>query len=203
MSTDARLHTPAALRNRDPILSVLKEVFPAAGTILEIASGSGEHARDFAAAFPGVIWCPTDFDERALASIEAYRRLEGSENLRPPVLLDVTDTDWPVAAADAMLCVNMIHISPWQCCIGLMQGAGRTLAPGGLLILYGPFSRGGAHTAPSNAAFDASLKRQNPEWGVRDLDDVAAVGQESGFSLDRVIDMPSNNFCVILRSQTV
>ena len=203
MSIDVRRHSPAALRNRDPILSVLKEVFPAAGTILEIASGSGEHACDFAAAFPGVTWCPTDCDGRALASIEAYRCFKGSENLRPPVLLDVSDTDWPVAAADAMLCVNMIHISPWQCCIGLLQGAGKTLTSGGPLVLYGPFSRGGVHTAPSNAAFDASLKRQNPEWGVRDLDDVAAVAQESGLALDRVIDMPSNNFCVILRSQTV
>ena len=171
--------------------------------ILEIASGSGEHARHFAAAFPGAIWCPTDCDGRAIASIEAYRRLKGSENLRPPVLLDVTDTDWPVAAADAMLCVNMIHISPWQCCIALMQGAERTLTAGGPLVLYGPFSRGGVHTAPSNAVFDASLKRQNPEWGVRDLDDVVAIAEESGLSLDRVVDMPSNNFCVVLRSQTV
>ena len=168
-----------------------------------IAKGCREHARDFAAAFPDVTWCPTDCDGRALASIEAYRRLKGSENLRPPVLLDVTDADWPVAAADAMLCVNMIHIAPWKCCIGLMQGAGRTLKAGGPLVLYGPFSRGGAHTAPSNAAFDASLKQQNPEWGVRDLDDVAAVAQESGLSIDRVVDMPSNNSCVILRSQTV
>jgi len=203
MSPDARRHAPAALRNREPILSVLKEVFPSAGTILEIASGSGEHARDFAAAFPGVTWCPSDYDEGALASIEAYRRLEGSENFRPPVLLDVTATDWPVSAADAMLCINMIHISPWQCCISLLQGAGKTLTAGGPLVLYGPFSRGGTHTAPSNATFNASLKRQNPEWGVRDLDDVAAVAEESGLTLDRVVDMPSNNFCVVLKSQSV
>lgn len=203
MSTDARRHAPAAIRNRDPILSVLKDVFPKVGTILEIASGSGEHARDFASAFPGVTWYPTDYDERALASIDAYRRLEGSANLMAPLLLDVTEPVWPVAEANAMLCVNMIHIAPWQCCLGLLRGAAAILTPGGPLVLYGPFSRGGKHTAASNAAFDASLKRQNPEWGVRDLDDVAVEADSCGLMLDRVIDMPSNNFCVILRSQKV
>ena len=201
MSADVRRHAPATLRNKEPILSVLKEVFPKRGTILEIASGTGEHAVGFAGAFPDAFWLPSDVDRRALISIDAYRQLASLQNVMPAIRLDVTDSEWPVGSADAMLCVNMIHITPWHCCEGLLRGAGGLLAPDGPLVIYGPFSRGGVHTAASNAAFDASLKRQNANWGVRDLSDIEAEGTAHGLFLERVVEMPSNNFCLILRAR--
>ena len=201
MLADARRHAPATLRNKEPILSVLKQVFPLSGTILEIASGTGEHARDFASAFPDASWIPSDIDNEALASIDAYRQLASLENLMAPIQLDVTDVEWPVKRADAILCVNMVHIAPWHCCEGLMRGAGAVLAEEGPLVLYGPFSRGGVHTAPSNADFDVSLKRQNADWGVRDMSELEAEGAANGLCLERVVDMPSDNFCLVLRAR--
>src|SRR6185312_5382904 len=167
--------SPAALRNREPILDVLRRVLPARGLVLAIAEGSGEHAAHFAAGLPGLTWQPSDPSEEARASIAAHREAAALPNLLPPVELDVRWPAWPVTRADAIIAINMIHIAPWAACEGLMAGAHRTLAPGGVLYLYGPYMENGAHTAPSNAAFDASLKLRNPEWGIRDLGDVTAL----------------------------
>jgi len=196
------LTSPAAARNRDPILAVLRERL-APGEVLEIASGSGEHAAYFAAALPNVIWRPSDRDEPALASIMAWRERAGLPNLLEPVRLDAADPDrWPVARADAVVCINMIHIAPWTAAEGLMQGAARVLPAGGLLYLYGPFRLGGAHTAPSNAAFDADLRARDPRWGVRDLDEVAALADARGLALSTRIPMPANNLSVLFEKRS-
>lgn len=197
MTADARRFAPAAARNREPILAVLRGHLPASGTALEIASGSGEHAVAFAAAFPSLVWQPSDPDPANRASIAAWIAAEGSPNLLPPVDLDATAEIWPLATADAVLCINMIHIAPWAACIGLLRGAARLLAPGGLLYLYGPFKRDGAHTAPSNAAFDESLRARDPAWGVRDLDEVSEAAE--GFVPPTVVAMPANNLSVLFR----
>ncbi|MBL8830760.1 MAG: DUF938 domain-containing protein [Rhodospirillales bacterium] len=197
MSADARRQAPAVARNREPILAVLREHLPARGTALEIASGSGEHAVAFAAAFPGMIWQPSDPDPANRASIAAWIASDGGPNLLPPIAVDATAENWPLATADAILCINMIHIAPWAACLGLMRGAARLLAPGGLLYLYGPFMRDGAHTAPSNAAFDESLRARDPAWGVRDLGDVIAAAE--GFASPTVVAMPANNLSVLFR----
>jgi len=197
MSADARRQAPAVARNREPILAVLREHLPARGTALEIASGSGEHAVAFAAAFPGMIWQPSDPDPVNRASIAAWIASDGGPNLLPPIAVDATAENWPLATADAILCINMIHIAPWAACLGLMRGAARLLAPGGLLYLYGPFMRDGAHTAPSNAAFDENLRARDPAWGVRDLGDVIAAAE--GFASPTVVAMPANNLSVLFR----
>jgi SAM-dependent methyltransferase len=190
---------PAVARNRDPILAVLRRVLPTGGTVLEIASGTGEHAVHFAAALPGLTWQPTDRDAVALRSIAGWRAAAQLPNLEPPLEVDVTSRDWPVARADAVVAINMIHISPWRSTQGLIEGAARLLAPGGVLFLYGPYMEGGRHTAPSNAAFDADLRARNPEWGVRDLDGVTDLAAKHG--LDRVerVAMPANNLSVVFR----
>lgn len=197
--TDARLFSAACERNRDPILEVLREELPDAGVVLEVASGTGMHAVWFAARLPGVIWQPSDADEGALASVAAWREAEPSENLRPPLRLDVLAPEWPVERADAIFNANMVHISPWPCTLALFEGAARILPRGAPLILYGPFRMGGEHTAPSNERFDASLRDRDPRWGVRDLDVVAQAAREQGFTNERVVPMPANNLVVVFR----
>ena len=195
---DPKLHAPATQRNRDPILAVLQRVLPPEGLVLETSSGSGEHAIYMAPKLAPRSWQPSDIDPAARASIAAYVADAETENLLPPVELDVTWTEWPVSQAAAILSVNMIHIAPWEACLGLLDGAARTLSGSGtILYFYGPFKRGGIHTAPTNDAFDRSLRAQNPQWGIRDLDVVAAEAETRGLALSEVVDMPSNNFSVI------
>lgn len=199
MTGDARLNFPATARNREPILDVLKQHLPLRGLVLEVASGSGEHVVHFAQALPGLIFQPSDPDPAHRASIDAWAAALGLANVRPAVDLDAAAEIWPLEAADAVLCINMVHISPWAATVGLMRGAGRRLPPGGTLYLYGAYKRGGRHTAPSNEAFDASLRAQNPEWGVRDLETVAALAAEHGFAEPVIIEMPANNLSLVLR----
>jgi SAM-dependent methyltransferase len=192
-------HAPATERNREPIREVLARELPASGTVLEIASGSGEHAVAFARAFPGVTWQPSDPDERALESIAAWRAEAALPNLAAPVRLDATATPWPVERADAIVCINMVHIAPWEAALALFAGAARLLAPGALLFLYGPYRFGGAFTAPSNQAFDASLRSRDPRWGVRDVDDLRAAAAAQGFTLGQPIALPANNHVLLFR----
>lgn len=194
MSDEARQFAPATTRNREPILEVLRRMLPSAGTVLEIASGTGEHAAFFAPHFPRLAWQPSDADPAARASIAAWTA--GIDTVRPPLALDAAASAWPVATADAVLCINMIHIAPWSATEGLVAGAARLLPAGGLLFLYGPYKRDGRHTAPSNAAFDASLRARDPTWGVRDLGDVSAFAAKAGFNLAEVVAMPANNLSV-------
>lgn len=190
-------HAPATARNRDPILEVLRAALPPRGRVLEIASGSGEHAIWFARHMPEIAWQPSDADESARASIEAHRAEHRLPNLAPAIALDATSPAWRVDAADAIVCINMIHIAPWEACVGLFRGAARLLAPGGSLFLYGPFRFGGAFTASSNAEFDASLRARDARFGVRDLDDVSALATAHGFVRDRVLAMPANNHSIV------
>jgi hypothetical protein len=188
---------PAALRNREPIRAVLAAQLPAAGTVLTIAEGSGEHAVHFAQSFPALTWQPTDIDADSLASIEAWRVETGLANIAPPLALDVTTEPWPVTRADAITCINMVHISPWEATLGLFAGAARALPTGALLYLYGPYRFGGAFTAPSNEAFDASLRSRDPRWGVRDVKELEAVATD--FALREIVAMPANNHSLIFR----
>jgi hypothetical protein len=194
---DARRFAPATQRNREPILGVLREVLPASGVVLEVASGSGEHAVYFAAAFPQLTWQPSDRGSGERASIVAWIAHAGVANVLAPLALDAVAADWPIERADAVVCVNMIHIAPWAACVGLMRGAAAVLPAGAPLVLYGPFRRDGGHTAPSNEAFDRSLRAQNPAWGVRDLEEVAAVAAAHGFGAPAVFSLPSNNLGVV------
>lgn len=193
--------SPSAARNRDPILLVLRRVLPAQGMVLEVASGSGEHAVHFAAALPGLTWQPTDPDEDARRSIAAYRQRAGLPNLLAPLALDVRAPVWPVAAADALVAINMIHIAPWAAAEGLMAGAARLLPPAGVLFLYGPYQEDGRHTAPSNAAFDQALRQRDPAWGVRDLGAVRALAEARGLDLVERVPMPANNLSLVLRKR--
>jgi SAM-dependent methyltransferase len=192
-------HAPAAARNRGPILDVLRPRLPARGLVLEIASGSGEHAVHFAAALPGLVFQPSDPDEEALASIDAWSAESGLANIRPAVALDAAAPAWPIPRAAAVLCSNMIHIAPWPAAAGLIAGSARVLGEDGLLHLYGPYRRGGRHTAPSNEAFDRDLRRRNPDWGVRDLEAVCDLAAAHGFAPPEVIDMPANNLSLVFR----
>ena len=194
---DPRLYAPAVARNREPILAVLRRVLPSSGLVLEVASGSGEHARFFAAALPQLTWQPSDSDPRARASIAAFRDAGAPPNLLPPVALDASAAEWPVAGAAAVMCINMIHIAPWSACAGLMAGAARVLTSGGVLYLYGPYKEDGRHTAPSNAAFDADLRARDPRWGVRDLAEVIALAHRHGFTHRETVAMPANNRSVV------
>ncbi|MDE3749598.1 DUF938 domain-containing protein [Methylobacterium radiotolerans] len=191
------LTAPAVARNRDAILAVLREVLPASGTVLEIASGSGEHAVHVAAALPGVDWLPSDPEPAARRSIAAHALRAGLGNIRPPLALDAAAAAWPVARVDGIVCINMIHIAPWAATAGLMAGAGRVLSERGILYLYGPFREADRPFAESNAAFDASLRGRDPAWGVRDLDAVAAEAARHGLDLIRRVAMPANNLSVI------
>jgi SAM-dependent methyltransferase len=197
--TDPRRHAPSTARNRDPILAVLRGVLPASGLVLEIASGTGEHIAHFARALPCLDWQPSDRDDNLFASIVAHGVDLADGNFLPPMCLDATATDWPVARVDAIMCINMIHIAPWSACEGLMRGAGRVLPPGGVVFLYGPYKLDGRHTAESNAAFDQSLRSRNPDWGVRDLVEVTALAVRHGLALTGTVAMPANNLSVVFR----
>jgi SAM-dependent methyltransferase len=190
--------SPSTARNREPILQALRTRLPSSGLVLEIAAGAGEHAVYNAAAMPHLQWRPTDSDPEALASIAAWRDDAGSPNLLPPLRLDASDPDtWPVDRADAVVNINMIHISPWSATEGLMAGAGRLLRSGGILFLYGPYIERDVQTAPSNLDFDDGLRRRNPAWGIRHLDDVAALAAAHGLELSERIAMPANNLSLV------
>ena len=196
---EARRSAPHVARNVAPIVAVLRGVLPPRGLVLEVASGTGEHGLHFARAFPDLAFQPSDPDPLARASIEAWRVDSGVTNLLAPLALDAAAAEWPVARADAILCINMAHISPWAATRGLLHGAGRLLAPGAPLYLYGPFRQAGVETAPSNEAFDESLKRRDTAWGLREVEAVAAAAEESDLSLDRIVPMPANNLSLIFR----
>lgn len=197
---DQRRFAPATARNRDPIYQVLKDHFPDGdGLVLEISAGSGEHGIFMAPKVPHLHWQPTDIDEGALASIHAWRQAEKIENLLAPMMLNVLDDVWPVDQADVIININMIHIAPPECVRGLMAGAARTLKQGGILYMYGPYKIDGAHTAPSNEAFDQSLRGRNADWGIRDLADVIAEAEKAGLQYMERIAMPANNFSVLYK----
>jgi Protein of unknown function (DUF938) len=197
--SDHLQHAPATLRNRDPILDVLRGVLPETGVVLEIASGTGEHVVHFARNLPGLMFQPSDPNPDALLSISAWVEETSVTNVRPPVILDASQPPWPIATADAIICINMVHISPWDATVGLMKGAAAILPPASPLYLYGPYKREGISTAPSNEAFDRSLRDRDPSWGLRDLEAVAALAQSAGFSKPVITEMPANNLSVVFR----
>jgi hypothetical protein len=196
-SEQAKRYAPATERNREGIAGVLRGLLPSQGRVLEIASGTGEHVIHFARTFPHVTWQPSDYDKAGLASIAAWSAEAALPNILPPVQIDATASTWPVVAADAILCINMVHISPWAATIGLFRGSAAILPKGAPLYLYGPYRQHGVETAPSNEDFDVSLKGRNPEWGLRFVEDVVAVAD--GFTLDRVMQMPANNLSLVFR----
>jgi SAM-dependent methyltransferase len=197
----SRRSAPAALRNREPIAEVLKDWLPSTGLVLEVASGTGEHAALFAERFPNLEWQPSDVDRDALRSIRAWRDEARLPNLRDPLRLDAASAEWPIAKADAVLSINMVHISPWTSALGLMEGAARLLSGGGALILYGPWLKDDVPTADSNMAFDADLRRRDPQWGLRRVEDFAAAAAERGLVLQEVRAMPANNLMLLLRAE--
>jgi len=194
-----KLEHASSERNKQPILEVLRRFLPPSGTVLEIAGGSGQHAVFFSENLPRITWLPTDIDEERLASIRAWREDSSCSNLLEPRRLDVLEDDWNIPTVDTVFSSNMIHITPWECCLGLLAGARRHLAPGGMLIFYGPFRIGGEHTAPSNAAFDKNLRGRDPSWGVRDLD--AICDAADGLVLEERIEMPANNQILVFRRE--
>lgn len=196
---DPRRFAPATERNRGPILALLTRVLPPAGRVLEIASGTGEHAVFFSRHLPHLTWQPTDPDAAARASIVAWTAEAALPNVADPLALDASQPNWPIDRADAVLAVNMVHISPWAATVGLLGGAARVLPTGAPLLLYGPYKRDGQHTAPSNAAFDQNLRRQNPAWGVRDLEIVVETADAAGLSLAEIAPMPANNLGLVFR----
>ena len=208
---DPRRYAPATERNRQPILDTLQRVLPQAGTVLEIASGTGEHATFFAPRLSHLQWLPSEPDRESRASVAAWVKALPSENLLAPLALEVSQRPWPVESPDfeldaklaepitAIVNINMLHISAWKMCECLMAGAQRVLPAGGVLYLYGPFKRGGKQTAPSNEAFDAMLRDRNPEWGIRDLEAVEAIAQQHSLSITEVVPMPANNFSVVFQ----
>lgn len=196
---DPRRFAPATERNRDPILALLRRVLPPAGTVLEIASGTGEHAVFFGRHLPHLTWQPTDLDAAARASIVAWSVEAGLANVAAPLALDASQPNWPVERADAMIAVNLVHISPWAATVGLLGGAARVLPAAAPLVLYGPYKRHGRHTAPSNAAFDQNLRRQNPAWGVRDLEKMVETADAAGLDLAEIAPMPANNLSLVFR----
>ena len=200
---DARRDAPHALRNRDPILAVLRQWLPARGLVLEIGGGTGQHVTWFAEHLPELVWQPSDRDPEMRASIAAWTAHLGLGNVRPPLAIDTLDVDWGVDDPDvvAILNMNMIHIAPWAVGLALLAGAGRLLSAGGILYLYGPFKRAGAHTAPSNAEFDAMLRGRDPAWGIRDEEAVTAAAERHGLALMRAVEMPANNLSLIYRRQ--
>lgn len=195
----ARRMAPATDRNRTPILDILRDVLPASGTVLEIASGTGQHAVHFAAGLPGLTWQPSDPDATQRESIAAWTASANLSNVRPPLAIDVRQEPWDIDRADAIVCINMIHISPWAAAEALFAGAGKRLVPGGVLYLYGPYRRNGAHTAPTNEAFDRQLRAANPDWGVRDMEAVIALGTAQSMTCAEPIPMPANNFSLVFR----
>ena len=225
MTLDRRESAPAAERNKQPILEVLARVLPAKGHVLEIASGTGQHVAHFAKGLPHLTFQPSEVDADRHASIVAWIAHEKLTNVLPPIAFDVTRLPWPLSsstsakrtligdpagfpptrerpgAPDAIVCLNMIHISPWEATQALMRGAGEILPPNGVLVTYGPYRRNGAHTAPSNEAFDASLKARDPQWGVRDMEAVAGEASKAGLALEETVPMPANNFTLVFRKE--
>jgi SAM-dependent methyltransferase len=195
--TDPRRSAGATQRNRVPILEVLRRVLPANALVLEVASGTGEHALFFAQSLPEIRWQPSDVDAAARDSIAAW--CADTPNVQAPLALDVTEDVWPIDRADAVVCINMLHITPWRACGGLMRGASRVLGPGGVLYLYGPYRMGGAHTAPGNVAFDERLRGENQTWGVRDFEAVVACAEAEGLRFIEQVAMPANNFSLVFR----
>lgn len=195
----ARRSAPAALRNREPIAEVLDEWLPKSGLVLEVASGTGEHVVYFAGRFFDLEWQPSDVHPEALSSIETWRGAAGLTNIRAPIVIDASATDWPIESADAVLNINMVHISPWTAALGLLDGAKRVLPRGGPLILYGPWLKDDVPTAPSNLAFDADLRSRDPEWGLRRVEDFAAAALQRGLKLEQTRAMPANNLMLLLR----
>ncbi len=196
---EALPHSPAAERNAGAILDVLLRVLPAQGRVLEIASGTGQHAVHFAAAMPALRWQPTDGDPGLVAAIDARVQSAGRDNLERARTLDVGSGRWPVEPADAIVCSNLLHVAPWEVTSGLMSGTGRTLATAGPLVVYGPFRIGGVHTAASNERFDRDLQARHPRWGIRDIADVAAVAEAAGLDHTETIPMPANNRLLVFR----
>jgi hypothetical protein len=197
--SDDRQYASATLRNRDFILDVLRDVLPMTGVILEIASGSGEHVVHFARNFPTLVFQPSDREPDALSSVGAWVKAAGVTNVRAPIALDASHAVWPIASADGIICINMVHISPWEATLGLIRGAAAILPLASPLYLYGPYIRKGFATAPSNQAFDRSLRDRNSLWGLRDLEAVTAMAVFAGFSAPVVTEMPANNLSVVFR----
>lgn len=198
---DGRWFTASADRNKGPILAQLERTLPSAGLVLEIGSGTGQHVAHFAKAFPELTWQPSDSDAAFRESIRSWVGRENLGNVRAPVDLDVCRFPWPVTHADAVLCINMIHVAPWAATEALLRGARKALIHGGMLFLYGPYRRFGRHTAPSNEAFDVQLRANDPAWGLRDLEAVVELAGTAGFELAEIVDMPANNFSVVLLSE--
>ena len=207
---DPRRRAPAAGRNREPILDVLRGLLPARGTVLEVASGTGEHAAFFAHHLPGLTWQPSDRDPEMLASIEGWRQQPGFRfgapaNLQPPLTLDLGDAAWPTVTLPvarfpvAILAINLLHVAPWATAERLFAGAGELLMPGRLLYLYGPYTAGGKHRGHGDAAFDKSLRKENPDWGLREIEAVQMLGEANQLELEDVIEMPVNNLSLVFR----
>ena len=190
---------PATTRNREPISDVLSEWLPASGMVLELASGTGEHAIHFGRRFPELEWQPSDVHPEALESIRSWRRTSGLANVREPIAIDAAAIDWPIGSAAAILSINMVHISPWSAALGLLAGAARILPKGGPLILYGPWLKDDIPTAPSNLEFDADLKRRDSEWGLRRVEEFVAAAKPHGLELTEIRSMPANNLMLLLR----
>jgi hypothetical protein len=199
LASGERRSAPAALRNREPIAQVLQEWLPERGLVLEIASGTGEHVVHFAERFPALDWQPSDVHPDALASVEASRKEAALPNVRAPFVLDAASPDWPIDRADAIVSINMVHISPWESSLGLLDGADRLLCAGAPLIMYGPWLEAGVEAAPTNLAFDADLRRRDPRWGLRRIELFAAAAQERGLRLEQTRTMPANNMMLLLR----
>jgi len=197
--TMTKLSWPAPERNKEPILAVLARVLPAAGRVLELSSGTGQHVVHFATHLPALSFLPSDIDTANLESIREWVRDAGLPNLLEPTVLDVCSTDWGVGRVEAIFNANLLHISPWHCAVALFDGVSRHLAPSGVLVLYGPYRVGGEHTAPSNAAFDTDLRQRDPGWGVRDMEAVVELAEHAGLALDERIEMPANNQMLIFR----
>ncbi len=195
--SDPRQYASATRRNRDFILGILRDVLPTKGVILEIASGSGEHVVHFARNFPSLVFQPSDREPDALQSVAAWVKATRVTNVRAPVVLDASQSPWPIASADGIICINMVHISPWDATLGLIRGAAAILPPTAPFYLYGPYKREGFATTPSNQAFDRSLRDCNPTWGLRDLEAVTAIAQSVGFSVPTITEMPANNLSVV------
>jgi hypothetical protein len=196
-----RQHAPNADRNKGPIVDVLRRVLPDVGIVLEIGSGTGQHVTHFAREFPGVEWQPSDYDQVAVASIESYRREARLPNVREPLLLEVRKRTWGHGLLDAVLAIDLVHVTSWSVCEGLFDGARRHLKPNGVLVMYGPFKQEGGFSSPENAALDAALRARNPDWGLRDLEAVAALGVVRGLLVEQVVDMPADNLAVVFRKQ--
>ncbi len=195
-------HAPAAARNREPIAAVLTEELPSSGLVLELASGTGEHAAHFARTFPRLTWQPSDADSAALGSILAWREEAALPNLLPPIRVDAAKSPWPLVAADAVLCINMIHISPVAATEGLLRGASQVLPSGSPLVVYGPFLEADVETAPSNREFDRSLRSRDPTWGLREVSWIDSLAHDMGFKRSRRVAMPANNLTLVYRLAT-